>query len=57
MSTNPLKSGTVWVNPSSTTQQLTLSSTQLPPRGVLLSIQTKAGTYVSLTGVVDRIQK
>jgi hypothetical protein len=53
----PLKSGTVWVNPSSTTQQLTLSSTQLPPRGVLLSIQTKAGTYVSLTGVVDRIQK
>jgi hypothetical protein len=53
----PLKSGTVWLNPSSTTQQLSLSSTQLPPRGVLLSIQTKAGTFVSLTGIVDRIQK
>jgi hypothetical protein len=53
----PLQSGTVWLNPSSTTQQLSFSSTQLPPRGVLLSIQTKAGTFVSLTGTVDRIQK
>jgi len=53
----PLKYGTVWINPSPATQQLTYSSTQLPPRGVLLSIQTKAGTYVSLTGVIDRIQK
>ncbi|MGC2129237.1 MAG: hypothetical protein WA629_03970 [Candidatus Aquilonibacter sp.] len=53
----PLKYGTVWLNPSATTQQLTYSSTQLPPRGVLLSIQTKAGTYVSVTGIVDRIQK
>ena len=53
----PLKSGTVWVNPSGTSQQLSHSSAQLPPHGVLLSIQTKAGTYVSLTGVIDRIQK
>lgn len=53
----PLKSGTVWLNPSDSNQQLTYSSTQLPPRGVLLAIQTKAGTYVSLTGIVDRIQK
>ncbi len=53
----PLKSGTVWLNPGTTTQQLSYSSTQLPPHGVLLSIQTKAGTYVSLTGVIDRIQK
>ncbi|HTV93734.1 MAG TPA: hypothetical protein VMG98_13545 [Verrucomicrobiae bacterium] len=53
----PLKYGTVWFNPSDDNQQLSYSSTQLPPRGVLLSIQTKAGTYVSLTGIVDRIQK
>ncbi len=53
----PLQSGTVWINPSNVNQQLTYSSTQLPPHGVLLSIQTKAGTYVSLTGVVDRMQK
>ncbi len=42
----PLKYGTVWLNPSDDNQQLSYSSTQLPPRGVLLSIQTKAGTYV-----------
>jgi hypothetical protein len=53
----PLKYGTVWVNPSDSTQQMSYSSTQLPPRGVLMSIQTKAGTYVSLTGIIDRIQK
>ncbi len=53
----PLKSGTVWVNPSGTSQQLSHSSMQLPPHGVLLSIQSKAGTYISLTGVIDRIQK
>lgn len=53
----PLQYGTVWLNPSATTQQLTHSSTQMPPRGVLLSIQTKAGTYVSVTGIIDRIQK
>lgn len=53
----PLQSGTVWLNPSNANQQLTYSSTQLPPRGVLLSIQTKGGTYVTLTGVVDRVQK
>jgi hypothetical protein len=53
----PLKSGTVWLNPSSTTQELSHSSTQLPPRGVLLSVETKRGTYVTLTGTVDQIQK
>jgi hypothetical protein len=52
-----LKSGTVWLNPSSTTQQLSHSSTKLPPHGVLLAVQTKRGTYVTLTGVVDEMQK
>jgi hypothetical protein len=52
-----LKSGTVWLNPSQTTQQLSHSSTQLPPRGVLLAVRTKRGTYVTLTGVVDEVRK
>jgi hypothetical protein len=52
-----LKSGTVWLNPSDTKQQLPLSSTQLPPRGVLLSVRTKADTYVSLVGTVDEVTK
>ena len=53
----PLQSGTVWINPSQTKQQLTHSSTELPPRGVLLSVRTKAGTYVTMTGVIDKVQR
>jgi hypothetical protein len=52
-----LQSGTVWLNPTRTEQPLSYSSTQLAPHGVLMSIHTKAGTYVSLTGTVDEIQK
>jgi hypothetical protein len=52
-----LQSGTVWLNPSATAQELSHSSTQLPPRGVLLAVRTKKGTYVTLTGVVDEVQK
>lgn len=52
-----LKSGTVWLNPSSTIQALTHSSTQLPPRGVLLAMETKRGTYVTLTGTVDEVHR
>jgi hypothetical protein len=53
----PLQSGTAWFNPTTANQQLTHSSTQLPPRGVLLSVLTKAGTYLTLTGVIDEIKK
>jgi len=52
-----LKSGTVWLNPSGTIQQLSNSSTQLPPRGVLLAMETKRGTYVTLTGTVDEVHR
>lgn len=51
----PLTSGTVYINPSQAAQPLTHSSARLPARGVLLSIKTKAGTYVSLTGRVDEV--
>jgi hypothetical protein len=53
----PFQSGTVWLNPTAAKQQLSHSSTQLPPHGVLLAIRTKAGTYVSLSGVIDEIQR
>jgi len=53
----PLQSGTVWLNPSGTTQQLSHSSTQLPPRGVLLAVQTRRGTYLTLTGIVDEVHR
>lgn len=52
-----LKDGTVWFNRSQTTAQLPLSSTQLPPHGVLLSFSTPKGTYVSLSGTVDSVTK
>jgi hypothetical protein len=49
--------GTVWLNPSHATQHLSQSSTQLPPRGVLLAVQTRRGTYVTLTGTVDEVHR
>ena len=52
-----LQAGTAWFNPTTSSQPLALSSTQLPAHGVLMSVHTKAGTYVSLTGVVDEIKK
>ena len=52
-----LQSGTVWFNPSSASQRLSNSSAQLPPRGVELAVKTLRGTYVTLTGIVDEVQK
>lgn len=52
-----LITGTVWLNPSDVKHQLPKSSTQLPPRGVLLSLKTKKGTYVSVTGTIDELKK
>ena len=49
-----LKSGTVWFNDTAQKQQLTYSSQELPPRGVLVSLRTMNGTYLSLTGTVDQ---
>jgi len=52
-----LQSGTVWLNPGKTEQRLTHSWTELPPRGVMLAIRTKRGTYVTMTGTVDEVQR
>jgi hypothetical protein len=52
-----LQSGTVWLNPTQTAQQLTYSSAHLPPRGVMLLVKTRAGTILSLTGLVDEVVK
>lgn len=50
-----LAMGTVWLNPSSSPQTLSHSTARLQPRGVLMSIHTHAGTYVSLSGTVDEV--
>ena len=49
--------GTVYLNLTDTKQQLPLSSTQLPPQGILLSLTTKIGTIVNLSGTIDAVQK
>ena len=51
------QSGTVYLNLTDSNQTLPLSSLQLPPRGILLGLKTKIGTYISLSGVVDVVQK
>jgi len=52
-----LRSGTVWINPTKTSQPLTHSSTQVQAHGVLLAVETNAGAYVTLTGVIDEVSK
>ncbi len=52
-----LTSGTVWLNPTTTLQPLSFSSAHLQPHGVLMSVTTSRGTYVSLTGTIDGVQR
>jgi hypothetical protein len=51
-----LITGTLYVNLTGDTQQLHQSSTQLSPHDVLLMMQTKRGTYISLHGHIDEMQ-
>jgi len=53
----PVQTGTLWLNPTDAKQSLSFSSTQLQPHGVMLSLRTKAGTYLSLTGTIDEMHK
>jgi hypothetical protein len=52
-----LLSGTVFLNLTGTTQQLSLSTTKLPPNGVLMTLQTKRGTYINVVGQIDKVTK
>jgi hypothetical protein len=52
-----METGTVWFNPSDARQPLPLSSLELPPQGVVLALHTKAGTFVSLHGTIDKVSK
>ncbi len=49
--------GTVYINPTTTKQPLPLTSKQLEPNGIMLSLTTKIGTVVDLTGTIDSISK
>jgi hypothetical protein len=52
-----LASGTIYANMTGQKQQLKYSSMQLPAHSILLSITTKKGTYLNLTGVIDMVKK
>lgn len=45
--------GTIYYNNTGTKQQLSLSSQQLPPQGLLMLLLTKKGTIIAISGVVD----
>ncbi|HEV3091640.1 MAG TPA: hypothetical protein VGX91_09425 [Candidatus Cybelea sp.] len=56
-STSPLdlKTGTIYVNSTDDPLQLVLSTTKVPPHSIWLSMTTDRGTYVSLTGRIDKV--
>lgn len=53
---NPIKllSGTVYVNLTGDPHRLALSTTTLPPHSVMMALKTRKGTYVSLSGTIDK---
>ena len=53
----PIRSGTIWLNPTAVAHPMTHSSAPLQPHGILISMYTSAGTYISATGIYDELQK
>jgi hypothetical protein len=51
-----LVNGLVYFNPTDSSQQLSLSSQQLPARGLMLMLHTLHGTYISVHGQIDELQ-
>jgi hypothetical protein len=45
--------GIVYYNPTSSPQSLTFSSQRLKPGGVLATLESPKGTFVSITGTID----
>jgi hypothetical protein len=52
-----LARGTIYANMTDAPQPLSLSSIQLAPHSILLSISTKKGTYINLSGAIDAVTK
>jgi hypothetical protein len=57
--TSPLdfKSGTIYANDTDDFQPLVMSTQKVPPHSILMSMTTKKGTYVGLSGRVDQVVK
>jgi hypothetical protein len=50
-----LKKGTIYVNSTDAPQPLVLSTTKLAPHSIMLSLETDRGTYIGLTGGIDKM--
>ncbi len=51
------KSGTLYVNSTDDPLPLTMSTAKVQPHGIILSFTTKRGTYVNLSGRIDKVVK
>lgn len=53
--TSPLdfKTGTIYANTTGAKLTLPLSSQAVPPDGIVMALRTKAGTNISLIGIID----
>ncbi len=58
-SVNPIHitQGTVYANLTGETQQLALSTMHIPARSIMMAITTQKGTYVTLSGTIDKVKK
>ena len=51
-----LTNGLVYLNLTDSPQQMTLSSTQMKPRHLMLTLHTLRGTYITVRGQIDEIK-
>jgi hypothetical protein len=52
-----LVDGNAWLNPSKSAHPIPDSNSMLPPGGVVMTMHSKAGTTVTLSGTADVVQK
>ncbi len=52
-----LVSGTVYANMTGEPHNLAMSSTKVPAHGILMSLKTEHGTYVTLNGTLDEVKQ
>jgi len=58
-SVNPIRirQGTVYANLTNEAQQLSLSTMHIPARSIVMALTTQKGTYVTLSGTIDKVKK
>lgn len=58
-SVNPIHitQGTVYANLTDATQQLSLSTMHLPANSIMMALTTRKGTFVTVSGTIDKVKK